>query len=79
MEIDHGEQIKLLQELRRIKGVRRIFVASGIRYDMILADKKNGLKYLRELVRHHISGQMKVAPEHSEKNVLTCMGKKRSK
>jgi uncharacterized radical SAM protein YgiQ len=75
MKIDHGEQIKLLQELRNIKGVRKIMVASGIRYDMILADKKNGLKYLRELIRHHVSGQMKVAPEHSEQNVLACMGK----
>ena len=75
MTIDHGEQIKLLQELRKIKNVRKIFVASGIRYDMILADRKNGLNYLRELVRHHISGQMKVAPEHSEAGVLACMGK----
>lgn len=75
MEIDHGEQIRLLQELRGIKDIRKIVVASGIRYDMILADKKNGLTYLRELVRFHISGQMKVAPEHSEGAVLDCMGK----
>ncbi|HER62499.1 MAG TPA: radical SAM protein, partial [Desulfobacteraceae bacterium] len=75
MKIDHGEQIRLLQELRSIPGVRKAVVASGIRYDMILADRKNGLKYLRELVRHHVSGQMKIAPEHSEEAVLACMGK----
>lgn len=75
MNIDHGEQIRLLQELRNIKGIRKAVVASGIRYDMILADRTNGLKYLRELVRHHVSGQMKIAPEHSEEAVLSCMGK----
>lgn len=73
--IDHKKQISLLQELRRIKGVRKVFVASGIRYDMILADKENGAKYLREVVRHHVSGQMKIAPEHSEVHVLAKMGK----
>ncbi len=75
MEIDHSEQIRLLRELRSIKGIRKVVVASGIRYDMILADRKNGLPYLRELVRYHISGQMKVAPEHSEGKVLDLMGK----
>jgi len=75
MKIDHHEQTQLLQELRRIKGVRKVVVASGIRYDMILADRRHGLAYLRELVRHHVSGQMKVAPEHSEKGVLDRMGK----
>jgi len=75
MEVDHGEQIRLLRELRSIPGIRKVVVASGIRYDMILADRKNGLQYLRELVRHHVSGQMKVAPEHSEDNVLALMGK----
>lgn len=75
MKIDHGEQIRLLRELRAVKGVRKVAVASGIRYDMILADRKKGMEYLAELVRHHISGQMKIAPEHSEAGVLACMGK----
>jgi len=75
MEIDHGAQITLLKDLRRIPGIHKVVVASGIRYDMILADRKNGLPYLRELVRYHISGQMKVAPEHSEDAVLAMMGK----
>jgi uncharacterized radical SAM protein YgiQ len=75
MRIDHGAQIELLRELRRIKNVRRVIVASGIRYDMILADREKGIPYLRELVRHHISGQLKIAPEHSEEHVLALMGK----
>jgi uncharacterized radical SAM protein YgiQ len=75
LPLDHEPQISLLQELRRIRGVHKVVVASGIRYDMILADRKNGLQYLRELVRHHVSGQMKIAPEHSEEKVLARMGK----
>jgi len=75
LPVDHGPQIRLLQELRGIKGVRKVVVASGIRYDMILADRQNGLPYLRELIRHHVSGQMKIAPEHSEGHVLARMGK----
>lgn len=73
--IDHREQIEMLMELRRIRKVKKVIVASGIRYDMILADKKNGMAYLRELVRHHVSGQLKIAPEHSEEHVLALMGK----
>lgn len=52
-----------------------MFVASGIRYDLILADKPHGRAYLREIVQHHVSGQMKIAPEHSEDKVLRHMGK----
>lgn len=75
LKIDHGPLISLLQQLRRIKNIKKIAVASGIRYDLILADTKNGLAYLRELVRHHVSGQLKIAPEHSESTVLAAMGK----
>jgi uncharacterized radical SAM protein YgiQ len=75
MPIDHGAQITLLREIRKIKGIRKVVVASGIRYDMILADKKNGLSYLTEIVRHHVSGQLKIAPEHCMDSVLACMGK----
>ena len=75
MPIDHGPQIALLRGIRKIKGVRKVFVASGIRYDMILADQKNGRRYLEEIVRHHVSGQMKIAPEHCVDSVLDCMGK----
>jgi uncharacterized radical SAM protein YgiQ len=75
MVIDHGEQLKLLEELRSLPGVKQAVVSSGIRYDLILADRKNGLNYLRQVVRHHVSGQMKVAPEHCQPHVLACMGK----
>ena len=75
LKIDHGPQIALLRALRRVKGVRKVFVASGVRYDLVLADRQHGVGYLREIVGHHVSGQMKVAPEHSEPAVLRKMGK----
>ncbi len=75
LPVNHDKQISLLKKLRQLDGVKKVFVASGIRYDLILADKKNGKHYLRELIRHHISGQMKIAPEHCSENVLRYMGK----
>ena len=75
LNADHLRQIKMLGQLRKIEGVKKVFVASGIRYDLLLADKKHCLSYLQELVRHHISGQLKVAPEHAGDNVLKIMGK----
>jgi uncharacterized radical SAM protein YgiQ len=72
---DHGRQLALLKKLRRIIGVKQAVVASGIRPDLLLADRKHGIPYLREVVRHHTSGQMKTAPEHSEERILKCMGK----
>lgn len=73
--VSHFRQIELLKEIRRIPGIKRVFVASGIRYDLILNDPRFGLAYLDELVKHHISGQMKIAPEHTEDKVLKLMGK----
>ncbi len=75
MKVDHSQQIELLRRLRQVKSVRKVFVASGIRYDMVLADQAHGRDYLRAVVRNHVSGQMKVAPEHTENNVLRRMGK----
>ncbi len=75
LKIDHTPQIELLKRLRQVKGIHKVFVASGIRYDMVLADRKHGQAYLEEVVEHHVSGQMKVAPEHSEPHVLQRMGK----
>ena len=75
LTIDHGQQISLLKALRGVEGVRKVFIASGIRHDLILADRKHGRDYLKEVIRHHISGQMKLAPEHSEAHVLQSMGK----
>jgi uncharacterized radical SAM protein YgiQ len=72
---DHGPQISLLGKLREVPGIKQAIVASGIRYDLLLADRKHGVPYLRAVVRRHISGQMKIAPEHSEERVLACMGK----
>ena len=75
MKVDHQPQIALLRKVRQIPGVKKVFVASGIRYDMLLCDHEHGDTYLRELVEHHVSGQMKVAPEHTEEHVLQYMGK----
>ncbi len=75
MKVDHSRNINLLRQVREVPGVRKAFVASGIRYDLISEDKKNGYSYLKELVKHHISGQMKVAPEHTQQHVLDLMGK----
>ncbi len=75
LEIDHRPQLELLRELRQIEGVKKVFVSSGIRYDLLLNDRSSGREYLREVVAHHISGQMKIAPEHTEDSVLSYMGK----
>ncbi len=72
---DHGPQLELLKKLRHIPGVRKVFMASGIRPDLIAADVLNGARYIDELALHHVSGQLKLAPEHSEKRVLDAMGK----
>lgn len=72
---NHQRNIKLLQDIRKIDGVKKVFVNSGIRYDLINEDKNYGKEYLKEIVTHHISGQMKIAPEHSETKVLKYMGK----
>jgi len=75
LKINHKKQMEILKKIRQIEGVKKVFVASGIRYDMLLGDQKCGEKYLRELVKYHISGQLKIAPEHTENNVLEKMGK----
>ncbi|MGB3962322.1 MAG: YgiQ family radical SAM protein [Sulfurimonas sp.] len=75
MKVDHSRNINLLRQVREVEGVRKAFVASGVRYDLINADKKHGYEYLKEMVKHHISGQMKVAPEHTQQHVLELMGK----
>jgi uncharacterized radical SAM protein YgiQ len=75
LKADHSHQLELLRKIRAIDGVKKAFVASGIRYDLLLSDRKYGRQYLRELVEHHVSGQMKVAPEHTEGHILDKMGK----
>jgi uncharacterized radical SAM protein YgiQ len=75
LKVDHSRQLALLRRLREVGGVKKVFVASGIRYDLLLADETHGDAYLQEVVAHHTSGQLKVAPEHTEDRVLDLMGK----
>ncbi len=75
LKADHRKQIKLLQQIRETKGVKKVFIASGIRYDLLLSDEDFGENYLQTVVKHHVSGQMKIAPEHTEDKVLNRMGK----
>ena len=70
---DHREYLHMLRRLRKIKGVKRVFIRSGIRYDYLMADPDD--TFLRELIRYHVSGQLKVAPEHCAAAVLDKMGK----
>ena len=71
---DHTAYIDLLRELRELPGVKKVFVRSGIRFDYIMADP-HGEDFIRELAAHHVSGQLRVAPEHVSDNVLALMGK----
>lgn len=73
LEVSHRDYLELLRKMRKIKGVKRVFIRSGIRFDYLMADKDDEFFY--ELCRHHISGQLKVAPEHISDNVLKYMGK----
>ena len=70
---DHSDYLSLLRKLRALPGVKKVFIRSGIRFDYLLADKDDS--FFRELVKHHVSGQLKVAPEHISDRVLRLMGK----
>ena len=76
MKVDHTGYIRLLRALRAVPGVKKVFIRSGIRYDYVLADKDNS--FLKELCKYHISGQLRVAPEHITDHVLDLMGKPRA-
>ena len=76
MKADHSDYIALLRKLRKLPGVKKVFVRSGIRFDYLLADKKD--TFFKELVQFHVSGQLKVAPEHVADAVLDRMGKPRN-
>lgn len=71
--VDHSDYLKLLRELRALPKVKKVFVRSGFRFDYLMADKNR--EFLRELCRYHVSGQLRVAPEHISDNVLKEMGK----
>ena len=75
MDADHSDYLALLRKLRKLPNVKKVFIRSGIRFDYLLADRSDA--FFRELVRYHISGQLKVAPEHVSDRVLAVMGKPR--
>ncbi len=73
VKVDHSDYLSLLRKLRRLPKVKKVFIRSGIRFDYLIADKDE--EFFRELVEHHVSGQLKVAPEHCSSDVLKRMGK----
>ena len=77
LDADHSDYVSLLKKLREVPGVKKVFIRSGIRFDYVLADRKN--EFLRELCEHHVSGQLKAAPEHVSDQVLALMGKPQNK
>ncbi|MBP3379069.1 MAG: YgiQ family radical SAM protein [Clostridia bacterium] len=75
LNADHSEYIRMLEAIEAVKGVKKVFVRSGIRFDYLMADKSDA--FFKKLVRDHVSGQLKVAPEHCAPNALAMMGKPR--
>ncbi|MBQ3552069.1 MAG: YgiQ family radical SAM protein [Clostridia bacterium] len=73
LKVDHSDYVSLLKKLRQVPGVKKVFIRSGIRYDYVMYDKND--TFLRELILHHVSGQLKVAPEHISDRVLELMNK----
>ena len=73
LEVDHQDYLKLLRKLRELPNVKKVFIRSGIRFDYLMADKDS--TFLEELCEYHVSGQLKVAPEHISDSVLRMMGK----
>ena len=73
LKADHTEYLAMLRKIRKIKGIKKVFIRSGIRYDYLMQDKND--EFIRELILHHVSGQLKVAPEHCSAVVLDKMGK----
>ena len=73
LSVDHGDYVALLKALSAVPGVKKVFVRSGIRYDYVMFDKNDA--FLRALIKNHVSGQLKVAPEHVSDKVLRLMGK----
>ncbi len=73
VRVDHSDYLELLRKLRNLPKIKKVFIRSGIRFDYLIADKNE--EFFKELVTHHVSGQLKVAPEHCSDRVLDCMGK----
>ena len=73
LKVDHSEYIELLKQIEKIDKVKKVFIRSGIRFDYVMYDKDDS--FIEKLARDHVSGQLRVAPEHNSKNVLEIMGK----
>ncbi len=73
VKVDHADYLSLLRKIRALPKIKKVFIRSGIRFDYLIADKNDA--FFKELVRHHVSGQLKVAPEHCSAAVLSAMGK----
>lgn len=78
LKFSHESIIRLYEKVRNIEGIRKVFIGSGIRYDLVIEDKEFGLQYIEQVAEHHVSGQLKIAPEHTEPRVLKAMGKTNS-
>lgn len=77
IEVDHSSYLSLLRKMRQLPGIKKVFVRSGIRFDYLMKDKDE--TFFKELCEHHISGQLKIAPEHISDSVLKVMGKPKHK
>lgn len=73
LKVDHFEYLNILRAVRKLEGVKKVFVRSGLRYDYLINDKND--TFITELIEHHVSGQLRIAPEHISKNALKFMGK----
>jgi uncharacterized radical SAM protein YgiQ len=73
LKADHSDYLSLLRKIRKVPGVKKVFIRSGVRFDYLMADEDDS--FFREMVAHHVSGQLKVAPEHVSDRVLSAMGK----
>lgn len=72
---DHSKLLNLIEKIEKLPSIKKVFISSGIRYDLIFNDKKNGAAYLEKIVKNNVSGQMKIAPEHTIPHILNLMGK----
>jgi uncharacterized radical SAM protein YgiQ len=75
LQFGHKAQMELLRRVMGVPGIKKVFVSSGIRHDLVVADKEQGRRYVEQLLKHHVSGQIKLAPEHAERDVLALMNK----
>ncbi|MEA4823548.1 MAG: YgiQ family radical SAM protein [Clostridiaceae bacterium] len=73
LKVDHSDYVRLLRAVGQVPGIKKVFIRSGVRFDYVLADKDE--TFLKKLIREHVSGQLRVAPEHCADEVLACMGK----